>query len=113
MDDLCDMMAGIVPVHDPENEYEELQISKSMSISILSESIFLKQSFHRYKRYLRYIDFSIYGYKGELIILLINDFLQQENTNYNKLFLAAKCVIIDGEITYMMENIDDFLSDEY
>jgi hypothetical protein len=88
-------MSGMIPVHDPEHEYQELSFSKSISLVDLSKSVFLVKTFNRYRKYLSYIDFQSKNYHGELVLILINDFLSFENVNYNQLVLAARCVSID------------------
>jgi hypothetical protein len=95
MEDLCNQMSGMIPVHDPEHEYQELSFSKSISLVDLSKSVFLVKTFNRYRKYLSYIDFQSKNYHGELVLILINDFLSFENVNYNQLVLAARCVSID------------------
>jgi hypothetical protein len=94
MEDLCEMIESLVPVHDPENEYKRLFISSDMSLNELADSEFLQNSFARYKKYLTYVDFS----EHELILVLINEFLHCENIGYQNIFLAAKCVIIDEKL---------------
>lgn len=111
MDDICNMMENLVP-YDPHEEYRILQISRSMSIYTLSGSIFLKETFNRYRKYLTYVDFSKYKHCGFLIQILINEFLQYENTNYNNLYLAAKCIVIDSKISDIVDVDDAITSDE-
>jgi hypothetical protein len=99
MENLCDLFDGIIPVHDPEGEYEMLKVSDNMSLTDLAKSDFLKDTFNRYRRYLRYIDFSS-RVDGELVCCLINEFISSRCVD---IFLAAKCVAIDRLLLAMME----------
>lgn len=74
-----------------------------MSIEQLACSEFLKKSFHRFKRYQKYIYFHKYE-NGELVYLLISEFLQYESVPYNMIFLACKCIVIDSYISDILDN---------
>jgi hypothetical protein len=114
MEELCDKMSGMIPVHDPQDEYSILYFSSSISLVELSESVFLVNTFDRYKKYLRYIDFSSKNeYYGNIVFILINDFISLENTNYNLVVLAARCVAIDELIIKLLNTVNDnYNSDE-
>ena len=104
MEDLCNKMSGMIPVHDPFDEYNELSFSKSISLVNLATSDFLVKTFNRYRKYITYIDFQSKNYHGELILILINDFLYFENVDYNQLVLAARCVSIDMLLLELIDN---------
>jgi hypothetical protein len=110
MDDLCDSFDGFRPLHDTQEEYRLLQISRNMSIEELAGSDFLKKSFNRFKRYSKYINFHKY-FTGELVYFLIQEFLQHQNVPYNSIYLACKCIVIDSYISDIIDNeygVNDF-----
>lgn len=98
MDDLCNLLENLTPLHDPQQAYDELKFSSSMTLEELSNSPFLQQSFNRYKKYEKYINF-----KNTHIQPLILDFIYSKNKVSN-FVLALKCKNIDLEILYALEN---------
>ena len=112
MDELCNSMENLIPVHDPPEEYRILKLSRTIPLADLSKDSFLQQSFGRYRKYLKYINFMQFSqYDGELIIFLINDFLQYEHTDHPRMFLAAKCVVIDTYILDYLETVPEISSE--
>ena len=102
MDDLCYIMENTNPLSDSNEEYNRLHYSSSISLQELADSMYLRQTVHRYQQYLKYCDFFCFSeYHTEVILFLINDFLA--GTEFD-LLRAAKCVSID---THMIRLIDD------
>jgi hypothetical protein len=106
MDELCDIFEEHIPCHDGNHEISLLNVSSNMTLSILSGNEHLLNSNQRYKKYLKYVDFSIHAEKGDIIIYMINDYLKHiELYNLEKsdmLILASKCKIIDKLILDLM-----------
>ena len=80
-----------------------LNVSRNMSLIELSTSMFLKETFNRYRRYLAYINFE--GYYGEILSIVINDYLTHERIPTNGMVLAAKCVTIDIDISRLLDGV--------
>lgn len=95
MDDLCNSLKNLTPLHDPEQAYDELKFSSSMTLEELANSEFLHESFNRYKKYI--------NFKNTHIQPLIWDFIYSRNKVSN-FVLALKCKNIDLEILYALEN---------
>lgn len=98
MEDLCNSLENLTPLHDPYQAYDELKFSSSISLQELANSQFLQESFNRYVKYQKYVNF-----KDTHIEPLILDFIYSKNQVSN-LILAAKCKNIDKEILYALEN---------
>ena len=102
MDDLCNFMDYLLPLLDKSEEYCLLTYSDSLSLEELASSHFLKKNVNRYRRYIKYINFSDYN-DGELILVLLQDYL--ENLDSRNIILAAKCKVIDAKIVNMLKFI--------
>lgn len=105
MDGLCSAMENLIPLHDTQEEYRLLQISRTMTIEELSFNSFLLETFNRYRRYLKYINLHSYK-KGKLVVILIQEFLGFDGSVCNRIYLAAKCVIIDILVCEILENME-------
>jgi hypothetical protein len=105
IDDLCRSMENLIPLHDTQEEYRILQISRSMTIEELSFNSFLVETFNRYRRYLKYINLHLYK-KGKLVYILIKEFITFECVSCNRVFLAAKCVVIDTIVCEILETME-------
>jgi hypothetical protein len=112
MDDLCSCMENLIPLHDTQEEYRLLQISRTMTIEELSFNSFLLETFNRYRRYLKYINLHSYK-KGKLVVILIQEFLGFDGIACDRLYLAAKCIVIDTIVCEILENMDLESDDDY
>ena len=106
MEDLCNLMENLIPLHDTQEEYRILQISRSMTIEELSFNSFLLCSFNRYRRYLKYINLCSYK-NGKLVYILIKEFMEFEKIDCNRVFLAAKCIVIDTLVCDILESLEE------
>jgi hypothetical protein len=102
MDDLCDLFENSNHLSDPTEEYKILSYSSSISLQELAKSDFLRNSVHRYKKYLKYSNLSVFSdYHAEIILFLISDFLA---SNTFDLLRAAKAVSIDTHIKRLVDD---------
>jgi hypothetical protein len=105
MDEIYNMMEKCNQMSDPNDEYELLRYSSSISLQELADSAFLRNSVHRYKSYLKYSNLSMLSeYHAEIICFLINDFLA--STEFD-LMRAAKAVSIDVHLKRLLDDNRD------
>lgn len=96
MDELVDMMDKIDPFLNSDAETELLIYSQSMNIHDLKDTLHMKNTCLRYRRYLKYITFDIMGEEGEIIYNLLCDYLTTLESE--AIVLACKCKTIDNLI---------------
>jgi hypothetical protein len=97
VDDLCDMMSGLIPNHCPYDEMDALKYSSSVQLDVLVNLQYLNTCVTRYTRYLKYIQFERYFFlNGYTIVTSIDKFLNSDGSDL--VGLATLSVKIDTEI---------------
>jgi hypothetical protein len=97
VDDLCDMMSGLVPVHDAYDEMDALKYSSTVPLDVLVNLQYLNTCITRYTKYLRHIKFERYYFlNGYTIVSLIDKFLNSDGSDL--VGLATLSLKIDTEI---------------
>ena len=94
MEDLCCLFDKVIPVHDPEEEYETLEYSVKTPTEQLAKNFeFITNSSYRFSKYLKYTNLSSYS---ELACNLIKDL--QQTPQSNTILIASKIKVIDNII---------------